>query len=146
MTAAFARLNEQEQRAVLAYRDEHGTSELRFSIYLQHHDSPPDVPLGRGAAAAKRAATVDHLSLHSDSMRAGTMERDALCGVITGEQAGVLEAAKAYLRSKGKLRVFNYWPADWGAAATKREELGIMLAGNAISTYASQNTRSHINE
>ena len=65
------------------------------------------------------------------------MERDALCGVITGEQAGVLEAAKVYLRSKGKLRVFNYWPADWRAAATKQEELGIMLAGNAISTYAS---------
>ena len=77
VTAAFARLNEHEQRAVLAYRDKQGTSELRFSIYLQHHDSPSGVPLGRGAAAAKRAATVDHLSLHSDSMRAGTMERDA---------------------------------------------------------------------
>ena len=64
------------------------------------------------------------------------MERDALCGVITGEQAGVLEAAKVYLRSKGKLRVFNYWPADWGAAATKWEELGISWKGNAISVYA----------
>ena len=43
LTAAFARLNEHEQRAVLAYRDKHGTSELRFSIYLKCRDSTPAV-------------------------------------------------------------------------------------------------------